>query len=260
MTTGSDERAGVGPDRAGQLEARPVSGISRSVIDQRDLAVATEDRQRLAAIARGRHRVAGRLQDAALKFADREGVLDDEDLRSGAGGRAAAALAGTLTPRRPRVEHGRLDQQRDPAVAEDRRAEVARHVGKQRPERLDHDLFLAHERVADHDRPAAAGGDDERRRTASRRRRLARRRAPAKSLDRQRPAPYLQRRPGRPGRASGSPSRPLPPRRAAPRRRPRRVRTAAPPAARAPAGAAGRPPVPRPGSLLTSRLPPRDCT
>ena len=72
---------------------------------------------------------------------------------------------------RPPGEYRGLDEQRDPAIAQDGRTEVPLEAGQERAEGLDHDLLLTEERVAGHDGPAGAEGDDERWRPFAQRRR-----------------------------------------------------------------------------------------
>ena len=61
-------------------------------------------------------------------------------------------------------------EQRDAAVAEDRRAEIAGRRREQRAERLDDDLVLAEQAIADgRDSPPACGDDDRRRACGQRR-------------------------------------------------------------------------------------------
>ena len=61
--------------------------------------------------------------------------------------RGAARAAGRLRERAA-DDRGHVEDQRD-AIAEQRRAGDARHVGEQRAERLDHDLALADQVIAD---------------------------------------------------------------------------------------------------------------
>ena len=70
---------------------------------------------------------------------------------------------------------GGLDEERDPAITQDGRTEVALETGQERAEGLDHDLLLTQERVAGHDGPPAGDRDDERRRLVAQRWRQRRR-------------------------------------------------------------------------------------
>jgi hypothetical protein len=80
-------------------------------------------------------------------------------------------LHGRALRGRERREHarGRIDEERDPAITQDGRTEVALETGQERAEGLDHDLFLSQERVTGHDGPAAGDRDDERRRLVAQR-------------------------------------------------------------------------------------------
>jgi hypothetical protein len=178
----------VGTDRARQFE--PVKLWHLKVgDDERDLRVAAENRQRVTTVARGHDRIAGRFEDAALEFADGERVLDDEDpgrSRSPGLGRDSRPRS---APRYP-DEHGRLDEQRDPAIAEDGCAQVSFDTAEERPERLDHDLLLAEYGVAGRDGAAAGRGDEERRHLVPERRRR-RTDEDGHVDDRERAAPYF---------------------------------------------------------------------
>ncbi len=161
-------RAGpVGPDRAREFE--PVKFWHLKVgDDERDLRVAAEDHQRVAAVACGHDGIAGCFENAALELADGERVLDDEDPRRS---RSPGPFPGGLLRhgRPPGAlrypgQHGRLDEKRDPAVTEDGCSQVSLDVIQERPERLDHDLLLAEQRVASCDDATASRGDEECRR------------------------------------------------------------------------------------------------
>ena len=105
-----------------------ISGISTSVTTSSIVVVTVELLERLASVAGGLDAVAGGLEDAALELAHRQRVLDDEHLAgraSLAGAAAGRRAAATRSRPAPRTSASRVDEQRDPAVAEDRRAEVA---------------------------------------------------------------------------------------------------------------------------------------
>ena len=159
-------------------------------------------------------------------------------------------------PPRAVGQRRRLDEQRDPAVAEDRGPEVAAHAGQQRAERLDHDLLRAEQAVAGHHGPPAAAGDHDPRRVAAERRR-GRAQERGQVGDRQ----GAGRGPawsGRPCRVMVAATvRPLPPRPAA-RRRPRAALDEQHLASASATGSSRWIAIPRPGSLRTSRLPPRE--
>src|SRR5581483_5927436 len=105
--------------------------------------------------------VAGGLEDAALELADRDGVVDDEQLRRLLR-RGRRALRHALRLPAARLhERGRVEEEGDPAVAEDRAAEVALDGLEQRAEALHDDLVLPDEPVADGGHPAARGAEEE---------------------------------------------------------------------------------------------------
>ena len=125
----------------------------------------------LAAVPCGLDSVARSLEDAALELAHRELIVhDDEDLRCEArftrdrlGCKPGLALAGTS-------ERRGVEQQSNPAVAEDRRAEIAGRRREQRAERFDDDLVLAEQAIARRRDSPAARVDDDRRRACGQRR------------------------------------------------------------------------------------------
>jgi len=148
----------VGPDRASQLQAADLGHLQ--VGDhERDRRLAAQRVERLAAVTRRQDLVARGFQDAALELPGGKRVLDDQDHRGGRGlGRGCRARPGDLG--QPDQQRVRLDQQRDPAVAEHGRAEELVGPRQQRAKRFDRDLLLADERVAG-DRDAELGHPDD---------------------------------------------------------------------------------------------------
>src|SRR5439155_26639608 len=120
--------------------------------------------------------VPGGSQDAALTLPNGEWVLDDEDLGRASVRRRAVRRHLDLDGLAPAAarwcvhERSRVDEERDPSVSENRRAEVAIERGEKRAELLDDELLLAEEPVADDGDAPAPRRDDDRRRLVDRRR------------------------------------------------------------------------------------------